>query len=137
MQTGNKERVIAVLDAFCRKDLDVAADYFAEDATLTNNTVTVVHRGRPAIRAHLERWHTMFSDAAAHSIELLEAGNTIVGIFYGEGTNTGPIGDKPATGKRYSIRYCEIYHFGPDGKIVANEAFFDQLTMLRQLGLAT
>ncbi|WAS94119.1 ester cyclase [Nannocystis punicea] len=136
MQTGNKETVRAVLDAFCRNDLDVAADYFAEDATMTNNTITEVRRGRPAIRAHFDRWHASFSAATARIVELLEVGDTVVGVFYGEGTNTGPIGDRPATGKRYSIKYCELYRFGPDGKIVANEGFFDQLSMLRQLGLA-
>jgi predicted ester cyclase len=55
----------------------------------------------------------------------------------GEGTHTGPIGAIPATGKRYAIKYCELYRFGPDGKIVANEGFFDQGSLLRQLGLAT
>jgi steroid delta-isomerase-like uncharacterized protein len=137
MALRNKETVLAVLDAFCRKDLDVAADHFAEDATLSNNVVSDVKRGRAAIRAHLERWHASFSDAAARDVELLEDGDTVVGIFFGEGTHTGPVGDHPATGKRYSIKYCEIYRFGPDGKIVANQAFYDQLSLLRQLGLAT
>lgn len=137
MPSRHVETVQAVLDAFCRNELELAASYFAEDATLKNNVVPDVKRGRGEILEHLRRWHTSFSDASARDCEFLEAGDTVIGIFYGEGTHTGPIGDIPPTGKRYSLKYCEIYRFGPDGKIVANEAFFDQLSLLRQLGLAS
>jgi steroid delta-isomerase-like uncharacterized protein len=137
MSSRNVENARKLLDLFCRNELEEAATYFAEDATLRNNVVSDVKRGRAAILEHLKRWHSSFSDAAARDVEFLDAGDTVIGLFYGEGTHTGPIGDIPATGKRYSIRYCEIYRFGPDGKIVADEAFLDQLSMLRQLGLAT
>ena len=130
MSSRNIETVRKTLDLFCRNELEEAASHFAEDATLRNNVVSDVKRGRAEILEHLKRWHTMFSDASTRDEEFLEAGDTIIGLFRGEGTHTGPIGDIPATGKRYSIRYC-------DGKIIANEAFFDQQSMLRQLGLAT
>lgn len=136
MSSRNIETVRKTLDLFCRNELEEAASHFAEDATLRNNVVSDVKRGRAEILEHLKRWHTMFSDASTRDEEFLEAGDNVIGLFRGEGTHTGPIGDIPATGKRYSIRYCEIYRFGPDGKIVANEAFFDQQSMLRQLGLA-
>jgi ketosteroid isomerase-like protein len=135
MISSNVKTVQAVLDAFCRGDLEVAASYFAEDATLQNNVVSDVKRGRAAIHAHLVHWYASFSEAVARDVELLDAGDNVVGIFFGEGTHTGPLGEFPPTGKRYSIKYCEIYRFGPDGLIVANEAFFDQLSLLRQLGL--
>lgn len=136
MSARNVENTKKVLDLFCRKELAEAASYFAEDATLRNNVSPDVKRGRQAIYEHLVRWYSSFSDAAAHSMEFIDAGDTVIGMFHGEGTHTGPLGDFPATGKRYSIRYCEIYRFDAEGKIIANEAFYDSLSLLRQLGLA-
>ncbi len=125
-----------MLAAFCRGEMELAASYFAEDATLRNNVAPDVKVGRAAILAHLLRWQSSFSDAAARDVQFIDAGDVVIGTFIGEGTNTGPLGDAPATGKRYAIKYCEIYRFNEAGEIAGDEAYFDQLSMLRQLGLA-
>ena len=44
MPSRHVETVQAVLDAFCRNELELAASYFAEDATLKNNVVADVKR---------------------------------------------------------------------------------------------
>ena len=40
----------------------------------------------------------------------------------------------PATNKPIALPFCEIYHFGPDGKVVGGNAYFDMYGMLVQLG---
>jgi ketosteroid isomerase-like protein len=54
----------------------------------------------------------------------------------GRGTNDGPMGPGNAvTGKRMDMPFCEILRV-QDGRVVSGEIFYDQLTMLTQLGLA-
>jgi ketosteroid isomerase-like protein len=54
----------------------------------------------------------------------------------GRGTNDGPMGPgKAVTGKRMDMPFCEILRV-QDGRVVSGEMFYDQLTMLTQLGLA-
>jgi hypothetical protein len=38
--------------------------------------------------------------------------------------------------KQVVLPYCEIYSFNSDGKVAAGRAYFDQLTLLTQLGHA-
>lgn len=52
------------------------------------------------------------------------------------GTNDGPMGPAHAiTGKRTDMAYCEILRV-QNGRVTSGEIFYDQLTMLTQLGLA-
>lgn len=53
-----------------------------------------------------------------------------------QGTHRGTLRDVPATGNR--VNYTQIGMFRVrDGKIVETESFFDDLTLLRQLGVTT
>lgn len=52
----------------------------------------------------------------------------------GTGTNDGPLGPMAATNRPLSLPFCEIYHFGPDGKVIGGGSYFDSYSMLMQLG---
>jgi ketosteroid isomerase-like protein len=45
----------------------------------------------------------------------------------------GPM--RATTGKRMDMLFCEILHV-QDDRVIGGEMFYDQLTMLSQLGLA-
>jgi len=49
------------------------------------------------------------------------------------GTNTGNIGEIPATNKTIEANGATIYHF-LDGKIYGHTQVFDRTTIMRQLG---
>ena len=84
----------------------------------------------------LEEWTTGMSDARVTAPEYLDAGEYSVCRFAGQGTNDGPMGPTGAsTGKRMDMPFCEIMRV-QDGRITGGEIFYDQLTMLTQLGLA-
>jgi ketosteroid isomerase-like protein len=51
------------------------------------------------------------------------------------GTHTGPLGDIPPTGRRVTGLVCNIVEVR-DGLIWREHEFFDELALLRQLGLA-
>jgi hypothetical protein len=47
----------------------------------------------------------------------------------------GPLGPFPATGRPCSLALCELWHFGPDGRVVGGDLYYDQVSLLMQLGL--
>lgn len=59
--------------------------------------------------------------------------------FTGRGTNTGPLrlpgGDVPPTGKDAELQFVHVFKINPAGKITSFSTYYDQLDMLRQLGL--
>lgn len=65
---------------------------------------------------------------------VIDGDSYIVLWFTGTGTNDGPLGPLPPTGRQVSMRFCEIREYGADGKAVRGELFYDQVTMLVQLG---
>jgi predicted ester cyclase len=51
------------------------------------------------------------------------------------GTNTGPLGAMPPTGRRVETRALTVYHF-KDGQIAGHTQVVDRVAIARQLGLA-
>ncbi len=84
----------------------------------------------------LKELTTGMSDARVNDPDYLEAGEYSVCRFNGRGTNDGPMGPAQATtGKRMDMPFCEILRV-QNGRVTSGEIFYDQLTMLTQLGLA-
>jgi hypothetical protein len=60
----------------------------------------------------------------------------VITQFMSVGTNDGPLGSFKPSGKRASLPFCEITRFDPQGRIVSGGAYYDQYTLLTQLGHA-
>ena len=52
----------------------------------------------------------------------------------GRGVNDGALGPLPATGREIDLPFCEIFGFDDEGQIVSGNIYYDQLTMMTQLG---
>jgi steroid delta-isomerase-like uncharacterized protein len=132
----NVERFRATHQAFNRRDFDAVLDAFAEDAVYEDCARNTTFRGRDGFRQFIEGWVEAFPDANVASASYIDAGDVVIAEFTGRGTQTGPLGPLPATGKRLNLPFCEILRFNAQGKIVSGSAYYDQLTMLTQLGHA-
>jgi hypothetical protein len=75
-----------------------------------------------------------FSDAAVTAADYIDGGHYVVGQFSGTGTNDGPLGPMPATGRRMTASFCEIMRYNASGQIVSGSLYYDQITILSQLG---
>jgi len=51
------------------------------------------------------------------------------------GTHDGPLGPLPATGKEFTLPLCEMWHFDSSGTVVGGDLYYDQVSLLMQLGL--
>lgn len=82
----------------------------------------------------LRGWTTAFSDARIDAAQYLDGPDFSVARFQGTGRNDGPFGDLPPTGRSMDVPYCEVMHYGSDGRVVSCQIYYDQLTLLSQLG---
>jgi hypothetical protein len=63
-----------------------------------------------------------------------DSGDVVVAQFTVEGTNDRPLGSMRPTGRKMSLPFCEICHFDKQGRVVLGSCYYDQYTLLTQLG---
>lgn len=110
---------------------DIAPGFMSED--LAQGT-TIKTLGE--LTAYLKAWVTAFSDGQISDAKYFEGPDFSVSTFHARGTNDGQFGPYPATGRRVDVPFCQVLHYGSDGKVLSDETYYDTLTMLRQMGLA-
>ena len=89
---------------------------------------------RDKFREWTEGWAKAFSDGRITHPQYIDAGNIVVAQFTVEGPNDGPLGSMKSTGRKMSLPFCEICHFDTQGRIVSGGCYYDQYTLLTQLG---
>ena len=82
----------------------------------------------------LRGWHQAFPDIAIAPKKLIAEGDLVVVYWIARGTNTGTGNGLPATGKQVEQSGITIWRI-VDGKIKEEWSAFDQLSLMRQLGL--
>lgn len=136
MTGKNVQAVQAEHEAFMARDWSAIQDLIADDCVFVDATGTA-HKGPEAFaRNYAKSWADAFSDAAVTNAKYYDAGDTVVSEFVGTGVNDGPLAGMPASNRPLSLPFCEIYHFGSDGKVAGGSAYFDMYSMLVQLGHA-
>ena len=85
-------------------------------------------------QAALKGWHQAFSDLSIAPEKLIAEGDMVAVYWIARGTNTGAGNGLPATGKKVEQSGITIWRI-VDGKIKEEWSAFDQLSMMKQLGL--
>jgi hypothetical protein len=83
----------------------------------------------------LPAWVAASSDIRITEPRYIDAGRTVMCTFTVVGTHDGPLGAFPATGREFALQLCEMWHFDPAGCVVGGDLYYDQLSLLMQLGL--
>jgi steroid delta-isomerase-like uncharacterized protein len=76
-----------------------------------------------------------FPDLRFDIAEVVADGDRVAIGWTMRGTQTGPLGDRPPSGRAISVQGMTIYYF-VEGRIVGHRQVVDRLTVARQLGLA-
>ncbi len=122
-------------EAFNSRDWDGVIRDFGPDAEYTDHPRGVTTKDAQQFVEYLKAgWCTAFSDAEVANVRYSDAGDKSIAQFEGRGTNDGALGPMPATGRTMNMPFCETLTYGPDGKVVSGELYYDQVTMLTQLG---
>ena len=136
MGSRNLETYRAGHEAFNRRDFDAMVRGYAESITWTDHARGLTFSTPQAFEAEfLAGWVQASSDCQITHPRYTDGGETVVARFTCHGTNDGPLGPFPATGKEWKLPICEMWHFDPDGRVVGGEIYYDQVSLLTQLGL--
>ncbi len=94
-----------------------------------------VYDGEAAVRAYYEETRTAFPDQRNELVSLRHADDAVIVEFDLLGTHLGPLRALPPTGRSFRARMVALFEFEGE-TIVCERVYFDQSTILRQLGLA-
>ncbi len=134
MSSQNVETFRAAHQAFNSRDFDGVVSKMAEGLTYRDQARNVTFTGRDGFKEFMQGWVKAFSNAEVSEPSYLDAGDTVIAQFKARGVNDGAFGALPATGREIDVPFCELMRFDDNGQIVSGGAYYDQLTIMTQLG---
>jgi steroid delta-isomerase-like uncharacterized protein len=134
---NNKEILDRYVEFYLERDLDGIMDLYAEDCVQGMPDGTF--EGQRSIRERLERELDAFSDLEWGVVSFVDQDDAFCDEWYFIGNQTGPLllpdgTELPPTGKRVELHGMEFVQVR-DGKIVVDNLYYDNLTVVAQLGL--
>ena len=94
-----------------------------------------VFDGEQEVRGYFKESRTAFPDQRNELVALHHADDAVIVEFDVLGTHLGPLRALPPTGRSFRCRMTAYFLFEGDG-LVCERVYFDQLSIMRQLGLA-
>lgn len=94
-----------------------------------------IYDGEADVRRYYAESRTAFPDQRNEVVALHHADDAVVVEFVLLGTHLGPLRGLPPTGREFRCRMTALFLF-EDDRLVGERVYFDQATILRQLGLA-
>ncbi len=131
----NKRIVLAFVDAVNAQDWDALDRLVAPEFVRHSDAA-----GEPGVRSRddlkwfLRNEHLTFPDVRETVEDLVAEGDRVAARHLLTGTQTGPFGDHPPSGRPVRVRYLAVYRLEA-GRLVEAWAEWDHLAVLAQLGL--
>jgi steroid delta-isomerase-like uncharacterized protein len=136
MESPNVETYRAGHEGFNRRDFAAMTKRYADNITWTDHSRGRTFRTVQEFRDDfLADWVGASRDIRITDRRYIDAGQTVVCTFTVVGTHNGPLGPFPATGKEFALPLCEMWHFDSGGQIDGGDLYYDQVSLLMQLGL--
>jgi steroid delta-isomerase-like uncharacterized protein len=123
-------------EAFNQRDFEAMTKHYADTIAWTDHAQGRTFGTPQEFKDDfLPPWVDASSDIRITDPRYRDAGRTVVCTFTVVGTHDGPLGPLPATGKEFALPLCELWHFDPSGRVVGGDLYYDQVSLLTQLGL--
>ncbi|HKH42832.1 MAG TPA: ester cyclase [Solirubrobacterales bacterium] len=94
-----------------------------------------VYDGTEEVSRYFEETRRAFPDQRNELISLHHADDAVLVEAILRGTHNGPLRSLPPTGREFEMRFLAMFVFEED-RLVCERVYFDQLTVLEQLGIA-
>jgi predicted ester cyclase len=130
----SKEAVRTLIEAINSRNYDLLDGVVADDFVRhCQATPDVQVRSRDDLKQFLRQDLDVFPDSRVSIEMLLAEGNMVAGFFRLSGTQEGPVGPFPATGRKVDVGYLSIMRL-EKGRIAEMWVEWDNLAILGQLG---
>jgi steroid delta-isomerase-like uncharacterized protein len=136
MESARNKAVVreATEQVWNRRALDRIPALYAPDYVADYRPYAPLREGHAAIRGMVERAWEAFPDYHEELHQLVAEGPIVVARFTISGTQDGPWGVLPPSGKRVAFEEIVILELR-DGRIARQRGIPDNLSALRQLGI--
>jgi steroid delta-isomerase-like uncharacterized protein len=125
----------AFLEAAFRNDRDVGRQLIGDRYTYIDRTQGDVPLAPEQLQETVGEYHGAWSDQHLELEHIMETTDgAVVAQYRLTATHAGTYRSVPATGRRVTTSFCEIFRFDAARRIVAEEAYYDVLSRLDQLG---
>jgi steroid delta-isomerase-like uncharacterized protein len=136
MTSRNAEIYRAGHEAFNARDFEAMTRHYADSIRWTDHAQGRTFRTPREFRDDfLPGWVTASSGIRISDPRYIDGGRTVVCTFTAVGIHDGPLGPFSATGRPFSLPLCELWHFDDDGRVTGGDLYYDQVSLLTQLGL--
>jgi steroid delta-isomerase-like uncharacterized protein len=136
MAARNVEIYRAGHEAFNQRDFEAMTKHYADTVAWTDHAQgRTFGTPREFREDFLAGWLGSSPDIRITAARYLDAGPAVVSTFTAVGSQEGPLGPFPATGREFALPLCEMWHFDSAGQVIGGDLYYDQLSLLMQLGL--
>ena len=136
MASRNVENYRAGHRAFNQRDFEAMTRLYTANIAWIDHAQSRTFKTPEQFRDNfLAGWLMASSDIRITESRYIDAGDTVVCTFTVVGTQDGPLGPFPATGREFSLPLCEMWHFDSSGRVAGGDLYYDQLSLLTQLAL--
>jgi steroid delta-isomerase-like uncharacterized protein len=94
-----------------------------------------VYDGQEEVERYFEETRRAFPDQRNELLALHHSDDAVLVEAVVRGTHRGPLRNLPPTGREFELPILSIFVFDDD-KLICERVYFDQSTLLRQLGIA-
>jgi steroid delta-isomerase-like uncharacterized protein len=94
-----------------------------------------VYEGTEEVERYFEETRRAFPDQRNELLAMHHADDAVLVEAVVRGTHRGPLRNLPPTGREFELPILSIFVF-EDDRLVCERVYFDQNTLLRQLGIA-
>jgi steroid delta-isomerase-like uncharacterized protein len=122
------------MDSENRHEFDATLDTF-EHPRYELIATGDVYDGPEEVSAYFEESRRAFPDQRNELVSLHHSDDAVIVEAIIRGTHKGPLRSLPPTGREWESRILAMFLFEED-KLVCERVYFDQLTVLEQLGIA-
>jgi steroid delta-isomerase-like uncharacterized protein len=95
-----------------------------------------VYDGSDKVSGYYEETRRAFPDQRNELVALHHSDDAVLVEAVVRGTHRGPLRNLPPTGREFELPILAMFVFEGDTKLVCERVYFDQATVLRQLGIA-
>jgi hypothetical protein len=122
--------------AFNQRDFESMVKQYADRISWTDRARGLTFTNPREFKdVFLAGWVQSSTDIRITDARYIDVGQTVLCTFNVVGTQDGPLGPFPATGKQFTLPLCEMWHFDSSGQVIGGDLYYDQLSLLMQLGL--
>lgn len=131
-----KARFTAVNDCFNTGNTAALDTLLAADA-VDHSEDTAMHlpKGPAGLKKMIEMAREGETGFKSEIKQMIVEGDMLMAYGRISGTNTGPMMGMPATNKAWSYDFADVVRFGPDLKMVEHWGVYDNLKLMKDLGL--